>query len=64
MPGAYAGRTRHIHVKVQPKGGRILTTQLYFPGDPANNRDGLYRPELEVKKLKGDEAGFDFVVQA
>ena len=62
VPAAYPGRTRHIHVKVQAPGGRILTTQLYFPGDPGNRRDGLYRPELEVKKLKGDEAGFDFVV--
>ena len=48
--------------KVTFQRGRILTTQLYFPGDPANKRDGLYRQELEVKKLKGDEAGFDFVV--
>jgi protocatechuate 3,4-dioxygenase beta subunit len=62
VPAQYPGRTRHIHVKVQPPGGRILTTQLYFPGDPANKRDGLYRQELEVKKLKGDEAGFDFVI--
>ena len=62
VPAEYPGRTRHIHVKVQAPGGRILTTQLYFPGDPRNKRDGLYRQELEVKKLKGDEAGFDFVV--
>ena len=61
-PAEYPGRTRHIHVKVQAPGGRILTTQLYFPGDPGTRRDGLYKPELEVKKLKGDEAGFDFVV--
>jgi len=32
VPGEYPGRTRHIHVKVQAPGGRILTTQLYFPG--------------------------------
>ena len=34
VPGIYPGRTRHIHVKVQPQGGRVLTTQLYFPGEP------------------------------
>ena len=62
VPAEYPGRTRHIHVKVQAPGGRILTTQLYFPGDPGNQRDGIYRPELEVKKLKGDELSFDFVV--
>jgi len=34
VPGLYPGRTRHIHVKVQRPHGRILTTQLYFPGEP------------------------------
>jgi len=63
VPAEYPGRTRHIHVKVQAPGGRILTTQLYFPGEPGNRRDGIYRPELEMKKGKGDEASFDFVVE-
>jgi len=63
VPAEYPGRTRHIHVKVQAPGGRILTTQLYFPGDPGNKRDGLYRPELEMKKAGPGEASFDFVVQ-
>jgi protocatechuate 3,4-dioxygenase beta subunit len=64
LPALYPGRTRHYHVKVQPKGGRILTTQLYFPGDPGNPRDGLYRPELELKTAKPGEGAFDFVVDA
>jgi protocatechuate 3,4-dioxygenase beta subunit len=64
VPGLYPGRTRHIHVKVQPPGGRILTTQVYFPGDPANRRDGLYLPELELKSAKAGEGSFDFVVTA
>jgi protocatechuate 3,4-dioxygenase beta subunit len=64
LPAEYPGRARHIHVKVQAPGKRILTTQLYFPGDAGNRRDGLYRPELEVKKGKGPEASFDFVVEA
>ena len=64
VPGEYPGRTRHIHVKVQAPGGRILTTQLYFPGNPSNRRDGLYRPELEMKQARGVEAAFDFVVAA
>jgi protocatechuate 3,4-dioxygenase beta subunit len=34
VPGIYEGRTRHIHVKVTPPGGRPLTTQLYFPDEP------------------------------
>ena len=61
VPAEYPGRARHIHVKVQAPGGRILTTQLYFPGE---RRDSLYRPELEVKRVKGEETRFDFVVEA
>ena len=65
VPGAYPGRTRHIHVKVQPRGGRVLTTQLYFPGEPQNRSDGLFRNELLMRTAKnaGWLAGrFDFVV--
>ena len=50
VPGAYSGRTRHIHVRVQPASaagpGRVLTTQLYFPGEQRNGSDGLFRGEL------------------
>lgn len=63
VPGLYPGRTRHFHVKVQAPGRRILTTQLYFPDEAANRRDGIYRPELEMKVAKG-EGVFDFVVDA
>jgi protocatechuate 3,4-dioxygenase beta subunit len=65
VPASYEGRTRHYHVKVQPAGGRILTTQLYFPGEPGNRRDGLFRRELlmKVAKAEGSLAGrFDFVL--
>jgi len=65
VPGAYVGRTRHIHVKVQPRGGRVLTTQLYFPGEAKNRSDGLFRKELLIRTAKNEGwlAGrFDFVV--
>jgi protocatechuate 3,4-dioxygenase beta subunit len=65
VPGNYPGRTRHIHVKVQPKGGRVLTTQLYFPGEAKNRSDGLFRSELMVRTAKNEGwlAGrFDFVL--
>jgi protocatechuate 3,4-dioxygenase beta subunit len=65
VPASYEGRTRHYHVKVQPPGGRVLTTQLYFPGEPGNRRDGLFRRELlmKVAKAEGNLAGrFDFVL--
>ena len=52
VPGVYTGRTRHFHVKVQPKGGRTLTTQLYFPGEPGNRRDGLFRRELLIRQQR------------
>ena len=47
VPAAYAGRTRHYHVKVQKPHGRILTTQLYFPGERLNNQDSLFDRRLE-----------------
>ncbi len=65
VPGVYVGRTRHIHVKVQPRGGRVLTTQLYFPGEAKNRSDGLFRKELLVRTAKNEGwlAGrFDFVL--
>jgi len=64
IPAEYPGRTRHIHVKAQAPNRRILTTQLYFPGDAGNRRDGLYQPELEMKMAKPGEGSFDFVVDA
>jgi protocatechuate 3,4-dioxygenase beta subunit len=62
VPGPYPGRTRHIHVKVRPPGGRTLTTQLYFPDDPGNRRDRIYRPELEITIVEAGSGRFDFVV--
>ena len=65
VPGLYVGRTRHIHVKVQPRDSRVLTTQLYFPGEQQNRSDGLFRKELLVRTAKNEGwlAGrFDFVV--
>jgi protocatechuate 3,4-dioxygenase beta subunit len=61
-PGLYPGRTRHFHVKVRPPGGEVLTTQLYFPGEPANQADGIYRRELEMTVSPNGDASFTFVV--
>jgi protocatechuate 3,4-dioxygenase beta subunit len=65
MPAVYSGRTRHYHVKVQAPGSRLLTTQLYFPSEPANRRDGLFRRELLMRVVDAGDglAGrFDFVL--
>ncbi|HTP11247.1 MAG TPA: dioxygenase [Anaerolineae bacterium] len=67
VPGEYPGRTEHIHVKVQPPNGSILTTQLYFPGVAANERDSIFDPALlaDVQgTADGEVATFDFVVNA
>jgi protocatechuate 3,4-dioxygenase beta subunit len=65
VPGVYSGRTRHIHVKVQARGGPALTTQLYFPGEAGNERDGLFDRALlmAVRSAAGGRAArFDFVL--
>ena len=65
LPGVYPGRTRHIHVKVQAPNGRPLTTQLYFPGEAGNARDGIFDPALLVALADAADsatARFDFVL--
>ena len=63
VPARYPGRTRHVHVKVQAPRKRVLTTQIYFPGEPGNARDPLYRATLAMRKTAG-EGHFDFVIDA
>src|SRR5262249_13166389 len=65
QPGLYPGRTRHYHVKVQAPGQRLLTTQLYFPDEPANARDDFFHRELLMRVAEpgpGVAARFDFVI--
>ena len=62
VPAEYPGRARHIHVKVQRPGGRILTTQLYFPNNPGNQYDDIFRPELVLRMAARGEGVYDFVV--
>jgi protocatechuate 3,4-dioxygenase beta subunit len=67
MPANYGWRTRHFHARIfRPGGGRLLTTQLYFPGEQANADDGLFQPELLLTLAKADvtQARFSFVVEA
>lgn len=65
LPGLYPGRTRHIHVKAQAPNQPVLTTQLYFPGEPGNRQDGIYNPALEMAVTESGDglaASFDFVL--
>ena len=72
VPGLYPGRTRHFHVRVQAPAagelpGPILTTQLYFPGEARNRRDGIFRQELlmAVESSRAPwRAGFHFLLDA
>jgi protocatechuate 3,4-dioxygenase beta subunit len=65
IPSLYPGRTRHYHVKVQKPGGSVLTTQLYFPGEPLNERDQIFdeRLLLHIRDTGDGKFGrFDFIV--
>ncbi len=65
VPGLYPGRTRHIHVKVQAPNQPILTTQLYFPGEPSNDSDRIFHPDLMMdvqEAADGQAASFNFVL--
>ena len=65
MPALYPGRTRHYHIKVQAPERPVLTTQLYFPDEPANRRDGLFRRDLAMRIAEAPNslaARFDFVL--
>ena len=62
VPGPVGGRPRHLYVKVQAPGGPVLTTQLFFPDDPANAADADFRPELLLTQTGDGAATFDFVI--
>ena len=67
IPGCYEPRdAKHLHVKVQGNSSPI-TTQLYIDGEPGNEEDDFYAPELLVK-CTVDENGvkhgtYDFVIK-
>jgi len=65
LPALYPGRTRHIHVIVQGENTRRLNTQLYWPNEPANARDGIFHPSLLMQVAEsgdGQISSFDFVL--
>jgi len=67
VPAVYPGRTRHFHLKVQPPDRPVLTTQLFFPGEPRNRVDPLFRAQLLMSIRDTPElmsASFEFVVDA
>lgn len=67
IPGAYEPRqAKHLHVKVQGVSSPT-TTQLYVEGEPKNEDDDFYAPELLVRctqDASGTKHGtYDFVIK-
>ena len=67
--GWHAWRPAHLHLKVSAQGHQLITTQLYFPGDPHNEDDiaSAVKPELmlEVRPAAdgtGNQVTYDFVL--
>src|ERR1043165_3100918 len=59
-------RPAHIHIKASSGKSPILTTQLYFKGDPWIHHDAGVRPSLIMSPRRDSEglvAKFDFVIK-
>ena len=71
VPGHYLNgsqyRPAHIHVKVKAPGHPLLTTQLYFEGDPYNDIDPFIKKSLVMPVANGAAGAkasrFDFVLK-
>jgi protocatechuate 3,4-dioxygenase beta subunit len=72
IPGNYLNgaqyRPAHIHVRASGANTALLTTQLYFEGDPYNDIDPFILPSL-IMPLTDDGSGgklamFDFVLRS
>ncbi len=67
VPGGYAPRTAHIHVKVRASNrSATLTTQLFIPGLESNKTDFLYRDDLQIEMKDapdGKRATFNFILK-
>lgn len=65
VPGAAAGRPRHLGVRVQVKGKIDFSTELFFPDDATAPKDARFKKELLLKLTKsgaGQGAIFDVIL--
>jgi catechol 1,2-dioxygenase len=62
--GWHAWRPAHLHLKVSAPGHELITTQLYFPGDPHNDDDiaGAVKPELLLDPRRREDSDGEMVV--
>ncbi len=63
VPGAYSvdeewWRPPHIHFKISKRGYHELITQMYFDGDPLNEKDAIF---LEIPEEHRDRVVVSFV---
>ena len=65
----HAWRPAHLHLKISAPGHQLVTTQLYFPGDPHNDDDiaAAVKPELMLDPKPtadgtGVDAKYDFIL--
>jgi protocatechuate 3,4-dioxygenase beta subunit len=60
LPGAAAGRARRLNARVTVPSKPPLTTALFFPDDPGQAKDPLFRKELLMKKTKTETGAVTF----
>ena len=67
--GWHAWRPAHLHLKVSAPAHQLITTQLYFPGDPHNADDiaSAVKPELlldiqPADSGRGNQVTYNFVL--
>jgi len=60
LPGAVAGRARRLNARVTVPSKPPLTTALFFPDDPGQTKDPLFRKELLMKKTKTETGAVTF----
>jgi catechol 1,2-dioxygenase len=62
--GWHAWRPAHLHLKVSAPSHELITTQLYFPGDPHNDDDiaGAVKPELLLDPSRREDGEGEIVV--
>jgi protocatechuate 3,4-dioxygenase beta subunit len=67
QPKDYEIRAAHVHAKVRAnENSPVLTTQLFFPGEPKNRTDPIFQEKtlMNVAEMQdGHHATFDFVVE-
>lgn len=62
-PQPHDFRCSHIHAKIWVNGVDVLTTQLYFAGDPYDATDHWFDPAREIKFSSPGVGEFYFIVK-